>query len=91
MASMKRDLGLVLLAFSFAWLLIGSGILRGASMAEATRVLKEERYFIKTRAGFVFESKPKGSEPGSGPSGCHHGTGGGSGKCTPNGVIEEHN
>ncbi|KAI0507299.1 hypothetical protein KFK09_013421 [Dendrobium nobile] len=84
MASMKRDLGLVLLAFSFAWLLIGSGILRGASMAEATRVLKEERYFIKTGAGFVFESKLDGSGSSSGPSGCHHGPGGGGGICPPN-------
>ncbi|KAL0917236.1 hypothetical protein M5K25_012285 [Dendrobium thyrsiflorum] len=82
MASTRRDLGFVLLAFSFAWLLIGIGISLGPSMAVATRVLKEEQYFIKTRVGFVFESKVDG--PGSGHSGCHHGLGGGGGICPPN-------
>ncbi|KAL0917235.1 hypothetical protein M5K25_012284 [Dendrobium thyrsiflorum] len=83
MASTRRGLRLVPLVLSFAWLLMGSNIFRAPPMAEATRVLKDVRYIITTRAGLVFESKPKGSGPGSEHSCYHHGPDGGSGICPP--------
>ncbi|KAI0507297.1 hypothetical protein KFK09_013419 [Dendrobium nobile] len=78
-----RNLGLMIWLFLFAWLIMGSCVLRESPMVEAARILKREQILITTRAGFIFESKPKGSGPGSGPSNCHHGPGGGNGVCPP--------
>ncbi|KAG0494579.1 hypothetical protein HPP92_005573 [Vanilla planifolia] len=75
MASARRFVVLFLLVLSIVQLLMA---------ANAARVLKEEYQVITTRAGFVFESKPKGFGPSSDPSGCHHGPGGDGGDCPMN-------
>lgn len=68
-----------MLLASYVLLLIISG--DGLQPVEAMRIFVGDLQVIMMRTGFVFQSKQKGALPGLGPSGCHHGPGGGNGHC----------
>ncbi|KAG0451711.1 hypothetical protein HPP92_026068 [Vanilla planifolia] len=70
----------IALLFVLVLLMVGDDEVRRAT---AIRTSGEDWVIIRSSPGFVYESKPKGIGPSSGPSNCHHGPGGGPGVCPP--------